>query len=135
MGKYDALKPKNVKKEVWDAVLEAWANGLSDREAAFRASEYFHTTEKQIKEWREENADIEIIRDRLQVGLLAKAKLNIADSIEEGSVATAKWYLERKAPEEFSTKSSMQFENAVVELTIEEKQKKIEEMLKEFGNE
>lgn len=36
-----------------------------------------------------------------------KAKFNIADRIEKGDVEMSKWYLERKNPDEFSTKQNI----------------------------
>lgn len=36
-----------------------------------------------------------------------KAKINIADRIEQGDVELSQWYLERKNPDEFSTKQNI----------------------------
>jgi hypothetical protein len=42
--------------------------------------------------------------------------------------------LERKASDEFSTKSAVAFEGAVVELSLDEKQKALEQLLETFEN-
>lgn len=36
-----------------------------------------------------------------------KAKINIADRIEQGDVELSQWYLERKNPDEFSTRQNI----------------------------
>ena len=69
----------------------------------------------------------------MQNDILSQAKLNIADNIREGNVSTSKWYLERKAPDEFSSKAAVAFEGAVVGLTMEEKQAEIDKLLENFG--
>lgn len=127
--------PKNVSPATWNAVVEAWQNGLSDREAAFRASKVstVYVKESDIKKWIKENPDVGELRDHLHADLLSAAKLTIAEKIAEGDVRTAKWYLERKGASEFSTKSAVAFENAAIELTLEDKEKKMKEFMKQFG--
>ena len=129
------LKPRGLKIVTWQIILNAWENGLSDREAAFLASKdgNAYVTEEDVKGWLAENADIASLKDFLQSDLLSNAKLNIADNIREGNVATSKWYLERKAPDEFSSKAAVAFEGAVVGLTMEEKQAEIDKLLEGFG--
>lgn len=129
------LKPRGLKIVTWQIILNAWENGLSDREAAFLASKdgTAYVTEEDVKGWLAENADIASLKDFLQSDLLSNAKLNIADNIRNGNVATSKWYLERKAPDEFSSKAAVAFEGAVVGLTMEEKQAEIDKLLEGFG--
>lgn len=129
------LKPRGLKIVTWQIILNAWENGLSDREAAFLASKdgNAYVTEEDVKGWLAENADIASLKDFLQSDLLSNAKLNIADNIRDGNVATSKWYLERKAPDEFSSKAAVAFEGAVVGLTMEEKQAEIDKLLEGFG--
>lgn len=129
------LKPRGLKIVTWQIILNAWENGLSDREAAFLASKdgTAYVTEEDVKGWLAENADIASLKDFLQSDLLSNAKLNIADNIRDGNVATSKWYLERKAPDEFSSKAAVAFEGAVVGLTMEEKQAEIDKLLEGFG--
>ena len=129
------LKPRGLKIVTWQIILNAWENGLSDREAAFLASKdgNAYVTEEDVKGWLADNADIASLKDFLQSDLLSNAKLNIADNIRNGNVSTSKWYLERRAPEEFSTKAAVAFEGAVVGLTMEEKQAEIDKLLEGFG--
>lgn len=134
--KYGGLRPKGVKISVWEEIIEAWENGLSDREAAFRASKTgVDVTESDIKGWMKNNPDIVKLRDYLHSDLISVARLNIAEKIKDGDIAVSKWYLERKKADEFSTKGAIAFEGAVAELTLEDKQKELEKLMREFRNE
>lgn len=132
---YSSLRPKSINEAAWREIISAWENGLSDREASFRASRDsgIHVTESELKELVATNPQVSGLRDFLLSDIVSNAKLNIADSIREGSVSTSKWYLERKAADEFSTKAAVAFEGAVVGLTMEEKQKEIDKLLEDFG--
>lgn len=130
---YVSLKPKNVKDATWRAVIEAWENGLSDREAAFRASKYGEfTTVKDIKDWIKSNPEIGELKAMFESELRGAAKMTVAGALRDGDVKTAKWYLERKAADEFSTKASIEFENAVVALTLDEKEEALKQMIENF---
>lgn len=130
-------KPKKIKDATWRAVVEAWENGLSDREAAFRASKIEDAdaiTAEDIRTWCKDDPSVGELRANLMSDLLSSAKLTVADALREGDVKTAKWYLERKAADEFSTKQAVAFEGAVVELSLEEKEKALKEMMEQFHN-
>ena len=128
---------KDVKDATWRAVIEAWENGLSNKEASFRASKYGdYITVKDIQKWISENPEIGELRAMLEAELRSSAKFTVADAIKDGDVKTAKWYLERKAADEFSTKASIEFENAVVALTLDEKADALKQFVEDFeGNE
>lgn len=131
------MKPKKVPDEAWRAVVDSWQNGLSDREAAFRASKEgeAHIVESDIKQWIKDNPDIADLKEHLQAELISTAKLTIASQLKKGDIKTTKWYLERKAANEFSSKAAVQFEGAVVGLTLEDKEKALKEMWEKFDNE
>lgn len=133
---YSDLKPKNVSDEVWTSVIESWENGLSDREAALIATK---KTEERVKaseiaSWKKQNPEIGELQAFLEVYLRAEAKINIKDAIRAGQTKVSQWYLERKAADEFSTKSAVAFEGAVIELTLEEKEKALKELVETFGD-
>lgn len=132
---YMAYKPKDMPDEAWRAIIEAWENGLSDREASIRAARDsdIYLTEAQLKEIIDSSPEIATLREFLRSELVAQAKLNIAESMRAGSVSTAKWFLERRVPEEFSTKSAVAFEGAVIGLSMEEKQAELDKLLDNFG--
>lgn len=133
---YARLKPEGVKDASWKIVVEAWENGLSDREAAFRTSKYadIEVTVEDIKAWVEKNPDIGELRAGLHCDVLSNAKINVAKALKSNDVATSKWYLERKAADEFSTKQAVAFENAVV-VSLEEKKKQLQEFVEQFDGE
>lgn len=134
---YIGVKPQGVREKVWTAIVDAWENGLSDREASFRASRDsgVFVKESDIKQMLKDYPEVASLKDFLHADIVSNAKLNIAEQIRNGSVTTSKWYLERKAADEFSTKSAVAFEGAAVELSIEEKREKMEEFMSGFGGE
>lgn len=136
MNTYSALKPKGISDGAWLALIDAWENGFNDREAAYYATKASRCSVllPDLKRWMKENPDLEKLRDHLVNGLTMTAKMNIAREINSGNAAMSKWYLERKSPEEFSTRSSANFEG-VVELSLEEKQKELSKLIKEFRDE
>ena len=131
-------KPKKVDASVWETVVEAWENGLSDNEAAFRVQKLLGIDLKasEIREWCKEYPEVGELRASLKNDLLTSAKLTIAETLRDPKskerVKTARWYAERKGADEFSTKQAVAFEGAVVELSLEEKQKMLEEKMAEF---
>ena len=129
-----SLKPKGMYDAVWREIIDAWENGLSDREAAFRASKNTgkYISEAQVKQMVESSPDIGSLKDHLHSEILTMAKLNIKKSLEAGNVGTSKWYLERKKPDEFSTKAAVAFEGAVVGLSLDEKKKEMDEFMSQF---
>lgn len=134
---YKGYKPADVDDKVWSAVIEAWENGLSDREASFRASKKTDEPVKasDIKQWKKGNRDIAELCEMLKDDLKATAKINVRKYLKAEDDKMTRWYLEHKCPEEFSTKSAVAFEGAVIELTLEEKEKALKEMMENFDAE
>ena len=141
MANFIELKPKNVDTAAWGIVIEAWENGLSDREAAFRVSKITGKMLKasDIQTWYKDNPEIAELRANLMNELLASAKLTIAETLRDPDnkerIKTARWYAERKGADEFSTKQAVAFEGAVVELSLDEKEKALKEKMAEFFGE
>ena len=132
---YTGFRPKHINEAAWREIISSWEDGLSDREAAFRASKDsgIYITESELKELVATDENISGLKDFLQSDVISMAKKNIAGSIREGNVSTSKWLLERKAPNEYSTKASVAFEGAVVGLTMEEKQAELDKLLDDFS--
>ncbi|MBQ1571868.1 MAG: hypothetical protein IIZ78_12130 [Clostridiales bacterium] len=128
-------KPEKVAADVWEIVVEAWENGLSDNEAAFRVQKLLGVDlkAKEIREWCKEYPEVGELRACLQNDLLTTTKLVIADTLRDRNnkecIKTARWYAERKGADEFSTKQAVAFEGAVVELSLEEKERKLQELV------
>lgn len=135
------LKPDGIKDATWRGLIEAWGNGLSDREASFRVSkdpDSDDITVTDIAKWCMDNPEIGELRAALQNDLLTTAKLVIADNLRDKNskeqIKTARWYAERKGANEFSTKQAVAFEGAVIELSLEDKEKKLKEMVEKFDH-
>lgn len=131
------VKPKKVKDAVWSMVVEAWENGLSDREASFRVQKFLGEDLKadDIRQWCRDYPEVGELRANLQSEVLMNSKLVIADAVKGGDIKTAKWYAERKGADEFSTKQAVAFEGAVVELSLEEKEEALKKKMAEFFGE
>ena len=131
-------KPEKVAADVWEKVVEAWENGLSDNEAAFRVQKLLGIDLKanEIRQWCKDYPEVGELRACLQNDLLTDAKLTIAETLRDKGnkerIKTARWYAERKGADEFSTKSAVAFEGAVVELSLEEKEQMLKEKMAEF---
>lgn len=138
MAKFEKYRPENMEAAVWMAIVEAWENGLSDNEAAFRAYKAtdIEITAEDIRKMCKDNPEVAELRANLLSDLLSTAKLNIAEDLRDPEskerIKTSRWYLERKAANEFSTKQAVAFEGAVVELSLEEKEEKLKEIVRQF---
>lgn len=131
---YANLKPKNVDAEVWTIVVEAWENGLSDREASLFVSKKLgiYLKASEITQWRKDNPDVADLKEFLDQSMRMESKLTVNAAIKAGKVKSAEWYLERKAADEFSTKSAVAFEGAVVALTMDEKEQELKKLVEKF---
>lgn len=130
------LKPKNVDDKLWTTVVDAWENGLNDREAAYCATYELGEIIKTdtIKKWKKDDPRITELCVMLKDGLTALAKRNAKKLLKAEDDKTTRWYLEHRCPEEFSTKSAVAFEGAVEVLSLEEKEKALKEYVENFGH-
>ena len=81
-----------------------FAQGLSDREACLVAD--ISTTA--LYDYCTEHPDFAERKELLKDNPKIKAKLNVAEAIiEKKDIDMSKWYLERKAKDEFSTKQEI----------------------------
>lgn len=132
---YRKLKPKEITDLTWRILVEAWENGLSDREVALRLCKESRADQMSATEIRKminANPDVADLKATLAMELITASKLTVADAVKDGDIKTAKWYLERKAADEFSTKQAVALESAVIDLTIEDKEKALKRMIEGF---
>ena len=132
---YRKLKPNDINDLTWRILVEAWENGLSDREVSLRlckSPKAKQMTSQEIRKLVNSNPDIADLKAMLSLELVTSAKDTVASAVKKGDLKTAKWYLERKAADEFSTKAAVAFESAVIELSIEDKEKALKQMIKGF---
>ena len=89
-----------------------FAKGLSDREACLIAD----ISPSTLYDYCTANPDFAERKELLKEQVKTKAKLNIAEAIEQEDIDISKWYLERKAKDEFSTKQEISGDIAITKL-------------------
>ena len=78
----------------------AFAKGLTDQQA----SDYAGISKDCLYDHCKRNPGYSHQKESLKGNLAIRAKILLAESIENGNVTDAKWLLERKLKEEFSTR-------------------------------
>lgn len=86
--------------EVITKLEQAFSIGCSDDEACI----YADISRMTLHRYQKENPDFCDRKELLKKKLVLKARTNIASKINEGDIDVSKWYAERKAKDEFSTK-------------------------------
>lgn len=99
-SKTKAGRPTVITAEVLQKLEYGFTMGLSDREACLYAGICPSTLYNYCNSTPEFLERKELLKEQPKV----RAKFVICDAIEQGNVATARWYLERKCKDEFSTK-------------------------------
>lgn len=105
-------RPTVMTAEVIGKLEILFAKGLSDREACQIADIDPSTLYDYCVKHKEFAERKELLKEMPK----AKAKLNVAEAIENKDVDMSKWYLERKAKDEFSTKQTIDGELKVSKL-------------------
>lgn len=95
VGRPRAITPKKLEK-----LEEAFKLGCTNREACFYADVAESTFYDFLKEYPEYSDKIAMWKDYEKI----KARYVVHKALENGDRDMAKWYLERKAKDEFSTK-------------------------------
>lgn len=106
-------RPTVMTKTVLLKLEQAFAIGATDREACI----YADIGESTFYEYCKENKDFAERKEAIKRKPILKAKNIIADSLKKENVDTAKWYLERKAKDEFSQK--IESDNTNTNLNVE----------------
>lgn len=96
-------RPTVMTEEVLQKLEYAFMRGLTDLEACLYAN--IGTTT--LYNYCEENPEFRERKEELKKNPTAKAKLNVYEAIENKDVDVSKWYLERRAKDEFSTKQEI----------------------------
>lgn len=96
-------RPTVMTEDVLQKLEFAFMRGLTDLEACLFAN--IGTTT--LYNYCEENPEFRERKEELKKNPTAKAKLNVYEAIENKDVDVSKWYLERKAKDEFSTKQEV----------------------------
>lgn len=101
--KSNAGRPTIFDEKMLQKLTMAFANGLTDREAClfvWISNSSLYNYCKEFPEFLEQ-------KEALKRKPIIKAKLNIVEKLNQKDLETSKWYLERKAKEEFSTKQEI----------------------------
>ena len=105
-------RPTVMTKEVLSKLEMLFAHGLTDREACLIAN----ISPASLYDYCVANPEFgerkEMLKDKPKI----QAKLNISEEINKGDRDTSKWYLERKAKDEFSTKQEISGDIKVAKL-------------------
>lgn len=120
--------------KIYRKLRKAWAAGMPDRKAA----QYAGIPADELKDLIRLDAKLALMRSgvmskALEVEIAARTNVNRSIK-EEGNVDSSKWLLERKVPEEFSTKSQVAVQ-ADDFATIDDKKAQLEKMMEKFGSE
>ena len=100
-----------------------------------KAAQYAGITHEELRDLLSKDPSLGLTRNaamakNLEVELAARKNVNAA--VSEGSVDSSKWLLERKVPEEFSTKGQVSVQ-ADDFATIEDKKAELAKMMEKFG--
>ena len=109
-------RPTVMTDDVLEKLEMYFTKGLSDREACLLANINPSTLYNYCNEHPEFLERKELLKEKIKT----RAKLNVAEAIENKDVDISKWYLERKAKDEFSAKQIIDADvNTDVSITIE----------------
>lgn len=122
-----AGRPTKMTESTLKKLEYAFLKGMSDREACLFADITEPTLYAYCNAHPEFSKRKELLKERPKV----QAKINIVEGIENGDTELSKWYLERKAKDEFSTKQDIdvsgEINNPFEGLTTEELKKLIDD--------
>lgn len=112
MLKNQVGRPRSITPEKLEKLEEAFKLGCNNREACFYADIAESTFYDFLKEYPEFSEKINVWKEYEKI----KARMVVHKALEHGDKDMAKWYLERKAKDEFSTKQEF---GGSLDLTIE----------------
>lgn len=96
-------RPKSITPEIVKKLEEAFSNALTDVEACL----YAGVSTSAFYRYCEEHLDFREWKEELKKKPNIRAKLNILKGVNAGDINDSKWWLERKAKDEFGLKNEM----------------------------
>lgn len=103
MAKNKVGRPTVMTDTILSKLEMLFSKGLTDREACLIAN----ISPSALYDYCVEHPEFAERKELLKDNIKIKAKLNIAEAIESKDIDNSKWYLERKAKDEFSTKQEI----------------------------
>ena len=113
-------RPTVMTPEVVGKLEQAFSLGCSDIEACLFAG----ISKQALYDYQTKNPDYADRKAMLKEKLVLKARTVIAESLNKSDENTAKWYLERKAKDEFSTKVENEVSGKGVNIIVADKRAK-----------
>ena len=102
-GKLDTGRPTKLTPETIDKLRTAFLMGCSDIEACL----YADISKTALYNYQQKNPDFVDQKEQWKEQLTLKARTVIASALNNKDENTAKWYLERKAKNEFNTRTEI----------------------------
>lgn len=102
-------RPKKVTEEVVGKLEYAFSKGFNVTEAC----NYAEISRDTYYEYLKKNKGFSDKMERAQTNLQRRAKINLAEAIENGNLEESKYFLERKCKDEFSSKQEIQHSGSV----------------------
>ena len=96
-------RPRKITPKILEKLEEAFKLGCTNREACFYADVAESTFYDFLNEYPEYSDKINMWKDYQKI----KARYVVHKALEKGDKDMAKWYLERKAKDEFNTKTEV----------------------------
>lgn len=96
-------RPTVMTKSVLRKLEFAYLKGLTDAEACL----YANIGTSTLYDYCNAHPEFAERKELLKKNPVARAKINVAEKIEKGDIEASKWYLERRAKDEFSTKQEI----------------------------
>lgn len=112
MSKNKVGRPTVMTEETIQKLEYAFMRGLTDLEACLFAD----IGKSTLYNYCEENPAFMERKEALKQHPTAKARLNVTEAIENGNEDLSKWWLERKARDEFSTKQQIEGDIKITKL-------------------
>ena len=102
-------RPTVITPEIIAKLEQAFSLGCSDLEACI----YADIGKTALYDYQEKNPEFTERKEMLKQKLVLKARVVVAEALKNKDENTAKWYLERKARDEFSVKNVTELEGGL----------------------
>ena len=110
----DVWRPTVMTTDVVSKLEEGFAMWMTDIESCL----YANISKKTLYRYIEGNTDFWHRKEELKNNLKMIAKTNLNKSIKDWDMLDTKWYLERKAKDEFSLRTEVE-QNSTVDMKVE----------------
>lgn len=99
-GKFDTGRPTKLTPETISKLESAFSLGCGDIEACL----YADISKTALYNYQQRHPEFVDRKEKLKESLILKSRTVVAEKLNNNDIDTAKWYLERKKKDEFSTK-------------------------------